>query len=509
MPRKARRSQSSTNANVKAAIAGSEEVISELEGKTSEASKFGKRERVTRERGSDPRQKGVSSSSKEFSRLATKPLYPVGGTPPSTYAKRVHGIQLEGSGLGFSTYYSRDPFRTNKIEADIFEYSAVSWGAFQVGTPGTVDTTAHNLGTRVSQIFQTIVDVINYNGRFTPNQLLTSDADWITYINSYCVAFSILWTYFSAFEALDINQSTKSFGKGIGSAGNIGHATELWRRLQMIPIPPGLPEFMSKITGVMYSDVEDYLLFAYINTAASITAVTDWTLATGALSVDVLLTLAETDIAGMESNTAEANIIQEVLSIVYGVPAPLPTPHIINSSVAYDLHFTHASIFHVANQFVIPSGNNGQAAATVPILWRKGMESDPYKEIAFSLLRPQLYDAATLGGHATSSQVGLLIMAANNNSNFSRYYGPNAANNNQILLDNSFAALDFGTPNFFEEEWWSAFLNSTAGIINWFADSRSYDRWDTYYPNVAALADQSLILINKIFFDGMKIRDLR
>lgn len=454
------------------------------------------------------RERNGSTADAVFSKMASSPLYPLGGKSPLVYANKMVTTKVS-SGLEFGSYYTRDPFRSKKTEAIILEYAQVTWAAFQVTNPGTADTTANNLGTRVLAMFNNLTDVINFNGRFVPVNALTSANDFAVYINSYSVAFSILWTYLSAFEALEVNTSSKSFGGGIGKAGNISRAAELWRRLQLVPIPPGLPKFLAQITGVFYSEIEDMLIYAYINTAASPTVVTDWTLATGALSVDVLLSLAETDIAGLESSTSEANLVAETFAIAYGVPRPLPTPMIHSNPSSFDLHFTRASVFiDDEDLYAQPSANGGGAGATIPILVRKGHEKDPINNIAFSLLRPQLYDAATDGANATSSPVGLLINNSNSGGNFGRYYGPAAANNS-IIQDNTFAALNYGDGSFLEVEFWASFVQSTSGIVNWRNDARSYDRWTSFYPNVAALGDQSLVLLNQIFFDGLMVRTLR
>lgn len=506
--------------NVKAAIAGSEEVSAELQGNMRAADRYGNAEKNDRRPGRDrrgggkPSSGGMSRPSSGFHKLATQPLFPVTANPYPNLRRDVKKVKLADSGLEFTTYYTSDPFMTNKTEVVVLEYATINWGTFQIGTPLVVDTNAQNLGTRVTAQWQTICDVINWNGRFSPNQLLTVATHFPTYLNSYHAVFSILWTFLSLYEALDINTSTRLFGKGIGQAGNIAHAAELWRRLQLIPIPPGFVEHLSMITGVYYSDIEDMVILGYVNSAAVKAGNTDWQLATGALSVDVLLTFCETNMAGLEGGTNEAPIINEVLSIVYGVPSPLPKPYVHTDPVAFDVHFTCASTFHVATQFTAPSTNSQQGAGTVPVLIRTGWETSPYCNIMFSLLRPQIYDAGNLGSNATSSQVGLMIIPSTNAlEDFSRYYGPTAGGTNHTLelADSAFTAPQLGGAgvNFFEVRWWELFTQTTSGIAAWFTDSRSFDRWSTFYPNVAAMYAQSTILVENMFYKGMKIRELR
>lgn len=498
-----------TNPNVTAGIAGAEEVAAELSGNTGAASSLGRREKLARE-GSPRRNRtgGMSRPSANFFTEASKPIYPTPISAPMFLMNRQQTVKLTTSGVALGSYYTRDPFRANKDEAIVFEYPQIAWGSFQVATPLTTEPVALQLGLRVVNFFAQFVDVLNFNGRFTPNELLTATTDFTVYLSNFTEAFSILWTYYGVYAALDINTSTKSFGRGIGGA-NVPRAAELWRRLQLLPIPPGFVDCLSKITGVFYSDIEDFVILGYVSRGASTVAVTDWTLNTGALSVDALLNVAETDIAAMEGTANEANIITALLAMVFGTPAPLPNAYVNGNQLAFDLHFTRSPIFRVAaTQFVQPGTNGGGSGGTVPIMIRRGMESDLYIEYAFSLLRPNLYSPDTDGGHATSSQVGLLIAAPNNTQDFSRYYGPNAGANNTILTDASFAALNFGNGTFFEVLRWAAFIQSTAGLVNWSQDSRAYAHWTLYYPNVALLGDQTLIMLEKIFFSGMKVKEL-
>lgn len=445
------------------------------------------------------------SVNQHTSSLLAHPLYPFSVTP----VKRRNFPEIKiANGSILSSQYTRDPFRTEKVEVVTFPYNQISWGGFQVSSPGTVDAIASNMGTYVQNFFQRLVEVISFNGRFVPNQILTSAGDFVTYLNAYTQAFGALWALLSTYAAADLNTSTRLLAKGIASNGNMDTILMMWRRLQAIPIPPGIPELLSTITGAYYADAEDALIVAYPTVNESQAATYDWSAPTGANSINSLLTDIAGNLAGLEAAGSEANILTEVFGVVYGVPAPLPKPYVHSSPVEYDLHFTRAAVFDVAaNQYVQPSINGTGAGGTVPVLIRRGHENDAAVKYMFSFLRPQIYDAATNGAHATSSQVGLLLNNDNAHAGYCRYYGPGSSNNT-TLTDGSFSALNFGNNSFYEVEWWAAFVASTSGTVSWTGDSRSYDRWTIYYPNVALLNSATETLINEIFYKGAKIKTL-
>jgi hypothetical protein len=349
-----------------------------------------------------------SAPSSSFTSLATEPFFPIGSDVDATMQHSTAVLKTL-SGASLSTWYSRDPFRATKTEAIILPYSKVNWGTFQVGTPAIADTVAVQLGARVLALFQQMVDVINYNGRFTPNQLITTAADWSNYLNHFTNAFTILWALLSSVEALDINASTRAFGTGVAAAGNLDQIAMAWRRLQLVPIPPAIPVYLASIFGVLYADKEDYVQIAYCDPNAAPALVTDWTLGTGAGSIAALIAQANVDITAMEGNTVEANLIQEVLSIVYGPPARFPKPCVTKNTCAFDMHFTRASVFLVATMFAQPGITSPGPGGSVPILIRKGMEADPVADLLATYLRPQFFDATGPAGSdgATDSIVGI------------------------------------------------------------------------------------------------------
>jgi len=453
--------------------------------------------------GSPTRQSGPSNA---YSRLANSPMFPVGSVKAAIQAHSVSKV-LTSSGLEFATWYSRDPFRTEKTEAIVFPYEQVSWRTFQTLTPGTTDSSATIVGNRVLALFQQIVDVINFNGRFTPNQLLTTSSDWTGYLNNYTLVFSILWSALCVIEALDVNQSFRAFATGMAGSGNLDRIMMAWRRLQLVPIPPGFVEYLAKVTGVKFSDMEDFGIVMYNDPNAALANITDWT---SAAAVSTLIGTAETQLAVLEGNTLENNLIQEVLSIVYGPPAPLPAPIVDHNQLAFDLVFTSCATYLVtALTYSEPQLSVIGPGGTLPVLIRKGLDGDPMADIAFSLLRPSLYDASAIVGSmgASHSNTGLFNHAAGS-QNFSRYYGADATSNNTILSESTFLALNYGNGTFFEVQWWADFVSSTSGTQFWGKDSRAYDKWNSYYPNAGAIASNSIALLDKIFFKGMKINVL-
>jgi len=417
---------------------------------------------------------------------------------------------MTSAGIQYASWYARDPFRLGKIEAVVLPYSKVNWDTFQTPAPNVVDQVAPVLGARVKAMFEQLVNVININGRFTPNQLLTAIGDFTAYLDFYTNAFSEIWAALCVIKAMDLNSSFRAMGAGVAGGGNLDRIATAWRRLQLVPVPPEFPKLLSKIMGVIYSEPEDFAYITYSDPNATAALVTDWTLATGAGSVAALLTTAEGQLATLETSGAEVSIIQELMSVVYGDPAPLPEPFVNSNQVAFDMHFTRESVFLVATFFAQPSLQPaGGAGGTIPVLIRKGYEKDEMTDLMFTFLRPQIYDASGLTGTlgATHSSVGLLTQA-DNQAGYSRVYGP-LPGNNTIFQDTSFAALNFGNNTFVEIEFWAEFVQSTSGTLNWQTDSRSYDPWTSFYPNPAALGSNTEAWINRLFFTGMKIKELR
>lgn len=446
----------------------------------------------------------TSSGSKAYAKVAQSKTFPVGTVSWSEASTKTMNL---GNGASLSTYYTRDPFMGQRTEVIVRPMPTIAWGSFQCATPAVVDTQAANAAARVSALPNQLFDVININGRFTPNQSLATAADWITYLNSYCQTFSILWTYLSAWKALGINASTRSFGTGMAANGLLDRVAFAWDRLQLIPIPPAIPKLMSEITGVFYSDAEDTVLFGYSDPNATSAVVTDWTsTATTAGTISSLITTVEANLLGMEQSGAESGIINELMAVVYGSPEVLPSPDVWNDQILFDQWFTMASQFLVtANTFVQPRRISSDPGGVFPILIRKGQESSPHANRMFTFLRPQIYDAGPAdAGAATTSVVGLLS-SPNNSSSFSRYYGPGTANNT-ILGETTFAALNFGNNTFYEVEWWAAFVESTSGTVSWRADSRAYDRWERYYPNPGLLGGNTVKYLDNLFFSGMRIK---
>lgn len=455
-------------------------------------------------RGRETFQRNTSRQSSAFSKVATRKIYPVERPDWSEASLKK---MLLSSGTELSTYYTRDPFMGQRAEAVIRPMPQIAWGSFQVPTPGVVDTQAANAAARVLALPNQMFEVININGRFTPNQTLVTATDWSTYLNSYSQTFSILWTYLCAWKAMGINASTRSFATGMAANGLVERVAFAWDRLQLLPIPPALPKFLSELFGVFYSDAEDTVIYGYSDPNATNAVVTDWTATgTGAGTLSSLLTSCEVNLAGLEATGAEVSIINELLAVIYGAPEPLPEPKVWNDQILFDQWFCMASQYLVtANMFVQPRRISSDPGGVFPILIRKGQENSPYADRMFTFLRPQIYDAGPAdAGEATTSTVGL-ITTTNNIASFSRYYGPGTSNN-AILAETAFTALNFGNNTFYEIEWWAGFTQSTSGIASWRSDSRMYDRWERYYPNPAILGGNTIKYVDKMFFDGMKIR---
>jgi len=489
--------------NQRAAIAGSKEVIAELEGNKSGADKYGSQERNYRSnyRGRSnhgtPRSGGESKMSAQYSGYANRPLWPMDGKIKQQSVDLHH---LE-SGAVLTTPYGRDPYRVNKVEALILEYPQVNWGTFTNNT-GAGDPSAAQCGARLTAIYAEITDVINFNGRFIPQQVLTSAGDFAKYLNNYTECFSICFSILSVMKCLDLNTSFRAFGPGLSGQGNLDRVALAWRRLQKVPIPPKVVEHISQLVGVFYSDVEDFAFVTHVNNAATITNVTDFT---SASAVGTLITRAETLLVSLETTTLEAAQIGQTFGVVYGTPAPLPEPEPHTQADQFDLHFTrginYLSGTNTACPIITGPGNVG---GVFPVLQRKGADNDTL----FSLLRPQLYSFSGVPSSASTDLSGLLTNVTGT-ADFSRYYGPNVATNNTIISDSSFAALNYGDGSFFEVQWWASLVQS-AGINGiWQHDSRSYDRWDEYYPTVQNIGSNTVKKLDTMFLTDLSIRDLR
>lgn len=443
-----------------------------------------------------------SSQSQLYSAYANKPYFPV-ETNGMQGEMPVRVVELP-SGARLSTPYGRDLLRTAEVEAVVWELSNASWNNF-TNNPASTDPLVTTLTTRMLGYFNELVAMINFNGRFIPTEVLATPGDFSSYLTQYHIVFNIVWTFLSVVQNLDTNASTRQFGAGVAGSGNLERALMLWKRLQKVPIPPQLPILLSEITGMFYSEPADMVILGYVNTASNATTVTDWTLSTGAQSVGTLLSLAETSMTNIESAAGEAGVIFEMMAMAYGVPQPLPVPYMHTDLASWDLWFTQAAVFLVAAAIYAEPGPAGSVSASgiLPILLRT--DEDPHR-LAFTALRPQLYNFGATGSQGATSTLTGLMSIADTIQSYSRAYGTFGAEG--IITDSLFAALNFGNASFLEVSWWAAFTQSTSGTVRWTADSRSYDRWDVFYATVEQLAMNTGKVLDEIFLNGLRIREL-
>lgn len=442
--------------------------------------------------------------------FAREPTYPVGNSI-STLRQPIQVLTMPDGGTT-TTPYGRDPFRVNKTEAFIMEYPQVHWENFN-NLGGTADPVAVAVEAKTQQIVGILLDTINYNGRFIPNQVLSAIADWTTFLNNYTVAFSILYSVLSLPLAANLNPSFRAFATALAGSGNIDRAVYDWKeRLQFIPVPHNLPTWLSRLFGVFYSDAEDFAYVAHINTSAAVANVTDFT---SASAISTLLGVAETALTACETTGAEAPIIHEILAVVYGVPPKLEMPQIHSSQCGFDLHFTHCVQVkdNTSGNFKsTPTPTSLDAGGVIPILRRRG--NTDYDDVLSTVLRPAVYSFTTGAEGANTNSTGLCTF---NNlvQNFGRYYGTNAAANNTILTDAlaaaAFGTYNFNTPSFFESEWWFlADIESTAATaLEWKQDPRSYDRWDEFYVSLQRFIGSTNKVLDQLFLTGLAIRTLR
>jgi hypothetical protein len=458
---------------------------------------------------------GRRNTAGEFASLAKRPLFPVSvGTRKDPVVRELKTV----SGGSLSTFYSRDPIRTQKAEAIILPYvnsnmmTSASSVAFQSNGATVIDPSADAAGREVTNIFQQLVDLINFSGKFTPNELLQVAADWGGYLQFYTMSFSALWAYWSVLSGLGINASFRSFGTGCAAQGLLDRVAVAWDRLQLIPIPPMFPKMLSEIFGVYYGNEEDWGFVTYMDPNSSLTVVTDWTsTGSGAGTITSLINAIDGPtgfLTSLENSTNEANQIQEIISRVYGPPEPLPKPMVWEDPLLFDQHYCRLVKYLVTNMFAQPQITALGAGGTVPLLVRKGQEGSKYASRMASFLRPAFYDASAVNGSLGThgSDVGFCTGSAAL-QDYSRYYGP-GPNNNTIYSDSSFAALNYGNATFVEIEWWAAFVQSTSGVLSWVTDSRAYDRWDVLYPNSAFLGSNTNKELSNLFFTGLNGRGI-
>lgn len=439
--------------------------------------------------------------------IISKTFYPIelasGGRQPSSQ-------MVLPDGSSYVTPYGRDPIRTNKIEVAVFEYFGARWDLFQ--STGGTDPSATLVAQRVLQIFQLMVDTINYNGRFTPNQILTTAGDFATYLNNYTNALTGLNTLMSIADGIDLNQSMRIIATTLASGGLLDRLAMDWRRLQLIPVPPELPLLLLKLSGIYANDAQEVVYMSHVNAGASPTHVTDFTLNAGVDSISALLTTIETDLNTLEVGTSEGNIIQEVMAMVYGAPKPLPQPMVHREPGLYDLNFTRGVAYEdlTAVTFMFMPNLSSAVATTgiMPVLQRRGLTPEP---LLATLFRPNAYCTQDTGFNAAFHSTGLFTPNAGAPT-FARVYGP-ASVNNTILTDAQTTA-NFGTLNFqgnlfYELEWWSPLAGSTKASTRYDFDNRNYDRWDEFYVQTISMASSTIQLLDEIFLIDTRIRALR
>lgn len=443
------------------------------------------------------------SGAANYRSIVTKPYYGQNQVGMRTEPQRK--VQL-WDGSSISTPYGRDPIKVSGLEACVLEYQNFNWQSFTNG--GVADTMAAIITAKVNAVFEQIVNTMNFNGRFTPIEVLTTASDWPAYLNNYSLAFGILWTFKSVIMAENLNAYFRQFATAIATAGLTSRIEYDWERLNLVPIPSGVPKLLSEITGVFKNADEDWGYLAYVNTAASTVTVTDWT---SNAALVTLLTLAETTMSSLETGTFEAATIAQIISAVYGVPKPLPQPYVHVSSTQFDLHFTQAVCVKgttSGNYFMEPDttgfGLISTPAYLVPILQRKGEADYP---LLFSYFRPNLSFTAT--GTAAANRTGLMTWGTSS-PDFSRVYQSSGANGifvNQ-QADAGFGTYNFVTPSFVEVEWWFLLANNSHPV-NIQQDTRLYDRWDILYTSEGQLATNTMKFLDMIFLDeaGLSIRD--
>jgi len=439
-------------------------------------------------------------SSGVISRLAGQPFYPVSNSMQLTEPVALHTLR---DGSVSSTPYGRDPYSGNKVEVCTLEWQFSSFDSFS-SNGATTNVGAIACQNRVKNYFQMFVNALNYKGRFTPNQILTAVGDFATYINNYHKAFSGLWTILSISEGIDLNPSMRLFAQGVGIGGILDRTVLNWRRLQSLPIPPKLPtELFNKLSGVFFADDSSPVYTANLNASTSSATITDYSSST---SVGTLLTNVEIALAAMETNTAESNIVQQVLGALFGEPRPLPTPAVWRDPTLWDMLFTKCStILNTTSALLIVEPYSVAGTLPVPILERKGMSND----LLFTLLRQEPFSSSA-GDIATRETIGI-INGANTGNSFSRIFGapfPGAGGGvlNSQQATAAFGTYNFSTPSFFELEWWYLLANSSATDLPTFgADSRMYDRWDKHLMPDYRLATNTIAWLDYLFLSDVKV----
>lgn len=444
-----------------------------------------------------------SSPDSILKRSSLTPSYPVGGGRAFLDMYNPHEVKLASGGTSV-TSYGRDPFKTRQLEAVILEYPLTGLTFFS-NNAATTDPAAVQAGTRLTSMFNLLLDDINYNGRFVPNAVgLTAAVDFNAYFTEYDIAFGILWTFLSMVQGLDLNPSTRSFGPGLAGAGNMDRALTAWDRLQKIPIAPLFVDWIKRFHGVIYDDILDFVILTYTNTTATPAVVTDWT---SSAAVGTLLGIAEANLTLLEGNTTEASIIAQVLAVVYGDPRPLPTPAVIYDECSFDAHFAHgvqflsAAVIYSCPLVTSTVGGSGVVPILVP---KKACDVDTLKYY-MSILRPCLYDFETaLPGGANNFMTGAWLYKSGT-QDFSRVY-TNDANNNTIIGDTVITGVNYGNGTFYEIEWWASLVGSAGAAGLWQNDSRLYDRWFVHYLNVGQMTSNSNKLLDQMFLSELTTR---
>lgn len=386
------------------------------------------------------------------------------------------------------------------------QYPEVHWDTFQATGSTVTDVPASTTGTVVSRYFQEIVNVINFNGRFTPNQVLTATGHWATWLNDYTEVLSIVRGCEAIMASAGLNGWFKVFGSAFNAQGNFDRVMYLRERLEKIPFPPKLRAYLDRMFGVFGIVDDDMWIVAMINDAATTTAVTTLTSAT---EVATLLTRAETILPDIEgTGTIEANIINQVLAMVYGPPAPFPAKTFDTDPTWYDMHYmqagqirdTQAALTYINPQSTGAAGVPG----IVPIPVRYGCDA-PH---LLSILRPSVYQAGAQTGVANASPVGLVTFPSNHGT-FARVYKADIATTAIVTNEVVTAGLTPFSPVVDGYGFWWTELSVLGATGLWQNDTRRYDRWDEYYVGTDRMASATRKYLDQLILVDVHLKPLR
>jgi len=306
--------------------------------------------------------------------------------------------------------------------------------------------------------------------------------------------------------SLGLNGWFKQFGAAFNAAGNFDRLTYLRARLEKVPFPPKLRHYLDCLCGVFGVTDDDMWIIAMVNNAATRTNVTDFT---SSSAIATLLTRAETLLPDVEATgTVEANVINQVMAMVYGPPQPFQPKSFYTDPTWFDMHYMQLGMYrdtqaNLTYHAPLSTGTAG-APGIVPIPVRYGA-SAPH---LLSIIRPQVYSVSASINPAHASPVGLLTYSGDT-GDFVRHYFADDATTSIVVNDGNTASLVAFNPTTDVYGHWWVELAIIGGTGLWQNDSRRYDRWDEYYIGTDRMGAATRKALDQMILVDVNIRPLR